>query len=318
MREAAEMGPTAEQPKRSEPRSRAKPAAPDSEQPEPKKPRSRAKPAEPKTEKSEPSKPRSRAKPAVAEPVPSPPVDDTPDAEQPDDAQGADEQGAEWEPTDAQADRLRAALANLDDASLRRGLATMREQSRLEVAEHLHLSKATMHLGDSLAPLARRKILTASRGRQLAVAFALAEQTNEATIAALGNSSDDPTRDDMVEALPGVIDQQGLPLVTLLLASYAASDAKSQAVCEALLEDDERFALPDPPEIDDEAEATTAIVTFTRDVDNPAQVEKRAQRKEAKAAKRAADTARREAEATAQAARKRAQHRAKQKSRPHS
>jgi hypothetical protein len=306
--------PAADQPETSKPRKRTKPAAPAADQPETSKPRKRTKPAEPAADQPETSKPRKRTRPAAEEPTP-PPADGAPDDEHPDDQHRDD---AEWEPTDAQASRLRAALANLDDASLRRGLATMREESRSEVAQHLNLSKATMHLGDALAPLARRKILTATRGRQLAVAFALSEQTNEATIAALGDRSDDPTHDDIVEVLPGVIDKQGLPLVTLLLAAYAASDAKSQAVCEALLDGDERFALPDPPEIDDAEEPATGIVTFTRDADDPAQVEKRAQRKEAKAAKRAAVAARREAEATAQAARKTAQHRAKQKSRPHS
>ena len=70
----------------------------------------------------------------------------------------------------------------------------MREQSRLEIAQQLNLSKATMHLGDALVPLARRKIVTANAPRQMAAAFALAEQTNEETIAALGDRSEDPTR----------------------------------------------------------------------------------------------------------------------------
>ena len=223
----------------------------------------------------------------------------------------------EWEPTEEQLQRLAAALANLDDASLKRGLATMREQSRLEFAQQLNLSKATMHLGDALVPLARRKIVTANAPRQMAAAFALAEHTNEETIAALGDRSEDPTRDDMLEILPGVIEHQGLPLVTLMLASYAASDAKCQSVCSGLLDDDERFALPDAPEVDAETLAEpTGIETFTRDADDPAQAAKRAARKEAKAAKRAAEASKRDAAAAAQAARKSAQHRAKQK-RPH-
>jgi hypothetical protein len=223
-----------------------------------------------------------------------------------------DEDGAQREPSEAQLRRLTAALANLDDASLRRGFATMREQSRLEVAQQLNLSKATLHLGDALAPLARRKILAANSGRQLAVAFALVEETNERTIAALGDRSEDPSREDMLEVLPAIIEAQGLPLVTLLLASYAASDAQCQAVCDGLLDDDERFALGDPPEIDDDDTAAVGIVTLTRDADDPSQVAKRAQRKQAKAAKRAAEAARRDARAHAQTARKTAQHRAKQ------
>ena len=191
----------------------------------------------------------------------------------------------------------------------------MREQSRLEIAEQLNLSKATMHLGDALVPLARRKMLTANPARQMAVAFALAEQTNEETIAALGDRSEDPTREDMLEILPGVIEHQGLPLVTLMLASYAASDAQCQAVCSGLLDDDERFALPDAPEIAVEESEPTGIVTFTRDADDPAQAAKRAHARKPRQPSAQAEAARREAKATAQAARTSAQHRAKQQRR---
>ena len=195
-----------------------------------------------------------------------PEADDTPAGESAEDPEPDSEVDAddEWEPTEEQLQRLAAALANLDEPSLKRALTTMREQSRLELAQQLNLSKATMHLGDALVPLARRKIVTANAPRRMAAAFALAEQTNEETIAALGDRSEDPTRADMLEILPGVIEHQGLPLVTLMLASYAASDAKCQAVCSELLDDDERFALPDTPEIDAEFLAEpTGIETFT-------------------------------------------------------
>jgi hypothetical protein len=208
---------------------------------------------------------------------------------------------------------LTAALANLDDDSIARGVATMREQSRLEVAQQLNLSKATIRLGDALVPLLRRKVLTVSSQRQLSVAFALVEETNDATIAALGDNSEDPSRDDLLAALPGVIEEHGLPLVTLMLAAYASSDARCQAVMGSIVDTDDRFALPDPhelPRADDGA--APVVTTFTRNADDPAQLEKRAQRKAAKAAKREAEAQRRDAEAAAQSSRRRAQHQAKQ------
>jgi hypothetical protein len=221
-------------------------------------------------------------------------------------------------PTDAQLRALAAALANLDDDTLRRGLASMRESTRQDVAQHLNLSKAAMHLGDALVPLVRRKVAVASPPHQLATAFALTEETNEVTIAALGERHDDPSREDMLEVVPGIIDAQGLPSVTLMLAAYAASDAKCQAVFEELLLTDERFAVADPPEVlDPDEDAAPGIVTFTRDADDPAQVAKRAQRKEAKAAKRAAARAQQGAAAAAQSARKQAQHSAKRRSGRH-
>jgi hypothetical protein len=219
----------------------------------------------------------------------------------------------EWELTPEQSARVTAALANLDDASLKRGLTTMREQTRQELAQYLNLSKATMALGDSLVPLVRRKVLAATAERQFASAFALAHHTNEDTIAALGERSDDPSLDEMREVLPGVIERQGLGMTTLMLAAYAASDAKCQAVFAELLDTDERFALPEPPPREAEPEIEgPGIVTFTRDADDPTQAAKRAQRKEAKAAKRAAAAARRVAGEAAQSSRKTAQHQAKQ------
>jgi hypothetical protein len=236
---------------------------------------------------------------SVTEPEPEP---EAVPAEPPDGAEGA-----------RRLQGLTAALAILDDDSIARGVATMREQSRLEVAQQLNLSKATMRLGSTLPPLLRRKVLTAPSARQLSVAFALVEETNDTTIAALGDAHDDPSREDLLAALPGVIDRHGMPLVTLLLAAYAASDARCQAVMGQILDTDERFALPDPPEVEpsDDAEAP-AITIYHRSADDPEQVEKRAQRKAAKAAKREAEAQSKDATAAAHAARREAQHRAKQ------
>jgi hypothetical protein len=261
------------------------------------------------------------------EPPVDPPGDGVADASEtgPDpqpEAAGLEPEGAPTEPVEEELEEeegarrlqgLAAALALLDDDSIARGVATMREQSRLEVAQQLNVSKATMRLGSALAPLLRRKVLTAPSPRQLSVAFALVEETNDTTIAALGDAHDDPSREDLLDALPGVIEQHGLPLVTLMLAAYAASDARCQAVMGEILDSDARFLLPDPPELEatDDAEAP-AITIYHRSADDPEQVEKRAQRKAAKAAKREAEAQSKDAAAAAHAARREAQHRAKQ------
>ena len=102
-----------------------------------------------------------------------------------------------------------------------------------------------MHLGDALVPLVRRKIATAGPARQLAVGFAISEACNDATIAALGDRHDDPTREDMDMVLPDLVAEQGTAMVALMLASYGASDAQCQPVFAAILAEDERFALPE-------------------------------------------------------------------------
>jgi hypothetical protein len=207
---------------------------------------------------------------------------------------------------------LAAALANLDDDSIARGVATMREQSRIEVAQQLNLSKATIRLGSALVPLFRRKVLSVGSQRQLSIAFALVEETNDATIAALGDNHEDPSRDDLLAILPQVIDEHGLPLVTLMLAAYASSDARCQAVMGEIIDTDERFVLPDPPPVEGLTGEPAGITIQHRDTKDPEQVEKRTQRKAAKAAKREAEQQRRAADAAAHAARREAQHRAKQ------
>jgi hypothetical protein len=208
---------------------------------------------------------------------------------------------------------LVAALANLSDADIQRAVGEMREQSRNELADQLQLTKATMHLGDALPALLRRKVLSASPERQLATAFALSEGVNDHAIAALGDRHDDPSRADLDEVLPDLIDRDGLPLVALMAAAYACSDARCQRVMGELLDTDERFELPEPPSVDEvSAVEVHQVTTFRRDTDDPAQVAKREQRKAAKAAKREAEVRRKDAAAAAQSARKQAQHRANQ------
>src|SRR5439155_25023088 len=97
--------------------------------------------------------------------------------------------------------RLDAALATVDDESLRRGLAGITEKQRQDLAVQLNLPRATMHLGDALAPLVRRKLRGLPVDRQLAVSAAITNRANEATVRALGDRREDPSRADLEEVL---------------------------------------------------------------------------------------------------------------------
>lgn len=231
------------------------------------------------------------------------------DAADLDEAPNGDEGAAE--PARAHLARLADALAAMDDESTRRALATMSETNRLEVAVDLQLPKAAMRLGDALVGLVRRKVRSVPPARQLTVAFALCEAVNDETIAALGDRSENPSREDMLDVLPGVIEHHGLPTARLMLASYGASDARCQAVFSEILETDERFAgAVEPTPLDDEPSAFAA--TGAAPVrDDEAQAEKRAQRKATKDARRAAEAKKRDAAATAAAKQKDARRAAK-------
>ncbi len=236
--------------------------------------------------------------------------DDVDDAAEGDEAPDGDEEAAETAATArAHLARLAKALAAMDDVSTRRALATMSETNRLEVAVDLQLPKAAIHLGDALVGLVRRKVRSVPPARQLTVAFALCEAVNDETIAALGDRSENPSREDMLAVLPGVIEHHGLPTARLMLASYGASDAPCQAVFSEILETDERFAgAVEPTPLEDEP---AGLAPAPAGRDDEAQAEKRVQRKAAKEARRAAEAKKKEAAVTAAAKQKEARRAAK-------
>ena len=202
---------------------------------------------------------------------------------------------------------MAAALMALDDDALRHGLEQMTEKTRSELAAQLQLPRATMHLGDALIPLVRRKLNTVSPDRQLQAAFGLSECANDDTVESLGDRAEDPSLDDLREVLPAVVDEHGTPLVTAMLAAYSASNAPCRPVMRELLETDERFVIGSPVAVEAPA---AAIAVFKPVVVADA---KREQRREAKAAKRAAEAKAREARAAGEASRRAAVHQSKRK-----
>jgi hypothetical protein len=167
-----------------------------------------------------------------------------------------------------------------------------------------------MRLGDALLPLVRRKLQTAGPDHQLQVLFGLAEHANDQTVEALGDRSDDPTRDDLLEVLPAVIERHGLPLTTAMLAGYAASDAPCRPVMRELLDTDDRFTIGPPVAVEARPEIGAPAPPK---LDKKELEAKRAQRREAKDAKRAAEKRARDAQAAAQAKRRQDVHQAKRR-----
>jgi hypothetical protein len=211
--------------------------------------------------------------------------------------------------------RLDIALTTLDDESLRHGLGGVTEKQRQELAVALNLPRATMHLGDALAPLVRRKLRGLTVDRQHAVSTALTQRTNDTTVELLGENSEDPSRADLDAVLPAVIEEHGVELVRLMAASYSISDAPCRDVMRELLETDERLALP---EAADDASPATALPNFglvARPVgkakNDPERAELLERRKAAKAERRAAAVRARAARAQAQASRREALHASK-------
>jgi hypothetical protein len=215
--------------------------------------------------------------------------------------------------------RLEIALTTLDDESLRRGLSCVTEKQRQDLALQLNLPRATVHLGVGLAPLVRRKLRGIGLDRQHAVSTALTQRVNDTTVDALGDNAEDPSREDLEAVLPAVIDEYGVNLVRLMLASYAISDAPVREVMRGLLDTDERFALPD--EVPDDVEIAEDLPSFglvarvpaKKGETDPERAELLERRKAAKAERRAAAQRERAAKAAAQATRRQALHASKHK-----
>ena len=179
-----------------------------------------------------------------------------------------------------------------------------------------------MHLGEALVAAAapqgarprRRHASSRSRSRS-------AEAVNDETIAALGDRHEDPTpRRHGRACCPPLIESQGLPIVRAdARRATRASDAQCQAVMRELLDDDERFALPDPPTTrrrcaDGEDRRSSRPSRATPTI--PAQAAKRAAAQGGEGGQaRGRGRRRRRPQAAAQAARREAQHRAKQTAR---
>jgi hypothetical protein len=212
--------------------------------------------------------------------------------------------------------RLDVALTMLDDESLRRGLAGITEKHQQDLATQLNLPRATMHLGDALAPLVRRKLHGMTVDRQHAVATAITQRANDSTVERLGDRSEEPSRADLEEVLPAVIEEHGVELVRLMIAAYAVSDAPVRAVMRELLDTDERFALPDAPAGDDTGESDLPSFGLVarptgKPKPDPARAEVLEKRKANKAERRKVAQQERKAKAAAQASRREALHAAK-------
>jgi hypothetical protein len=224
-----------------------------------------------------------------------------------------DDELSEEEQAQAEADleQMARALSALDDDTLRGALAGMSEKSRQEVATHLQLPRATMHLGDALMPIVRRKLATTHPDHQLQVLFALAQHANDQTIELLGKRAEDPTKEDLLEVLPTVVDAHGPELVTLMLAGYTASDAVCRPVMRDILETDDRFVIGEPVPV----EAKPELGALPEPTLSKAELDAKREQRAAKDAKRQAELHAREARANAQAKRRQAVHDAKRKAR---
>lgn len=90
--------------------------------------------------------------------------------------------------------------------------------------------------------------LTAQRGRMNGdlerMALVLTDACLAACITALGDASDNPSEEELRGALPGIVEEYGLHLTQVMMASVVVGEAPASPALIRLLKHDDAYALP--------------------------------------------------------------------------
>jgi hypothetical protein len=137
------------------------------------------------------------------------------------------------------------------------------------------------------------------------VAAALCDECLSATIEALGDNSDDPTREQLLAALDEVGTSFPDVIIAVMLASVATSEMPSSDLCFEVLDTDERFGLHDLSEADGTAAVPEPVAGPSR-TSTPEQREARRlkKRKDAEERRKKMEAARKAGEQVRQARRR--------------
>jgi hypothetical protein len=132
-------------------------------------------------------------------------------------------------------------------------------------------------------------------GTMESIAMVLADASLADCIENLGDHSDNPTKEQLNEVLPGVVERHGLAITRVMLASTVAGEAAASVVIRDLLKNDDLVKLPkeEPRRIVPAAERVDETDT------DPEREALKAKRAEAKRRKQEAAAARRQQSAQA-------------------
>lgn len=133
---------------------------------------------------------------------------------------------------------LAAALARVDDADLRAGAASLAGRSEVPraVANALNALRRRGSMAQTIGRPPYRAVLPF-------VASAVSEECLARTIEVLGDNANDPSREQLLEALTVVGESYSDPVLAVMLASVAASDMPAADLCFEIATSDERFGL---------------------------------------------------------------------------
>lgn len=186
---------------------------------------------------------------------------------------------------------LDRALRAFDDDELTAALAALDDDHRTAVHQLAEIPPDST----DIAVVAYVRT-AAQRGRMNGVLEQLALVITDVCLAQcirdLGDASENPTESQLREVLPNLVEQHGLAVVRLMMASAIAGEAQATPILTALLKSDETYALP-------AVEVATAPLVSRPAEDDPERQRLKAERKARKQQQQAEARARREQAAQA-------------------
>jgi hypothetical protein len=163
--------------------------------------------------------------------------DETTTADEPDES--TDESAEETEP----AIRTFAVLERLDVDDVHRAARALPQRRQQDLAKSLRVPVVTLTESPTAASIVRHRARRMSRGAVSGLGRDLVAVCGDDTITALGDTSDDPSFEDLTGVLDPLVDTWGARVVAVLLAATADGDFPARDVCLRVLDEDPRFAL---------------------------------------------------------------------------
>ena len=138
--------------------------------------------------------------------------------------------------------RLRAALLAVSPDALRAGVRGVGEEVVRALPAQARPLVNQLRRSNKPADLLRR---VPNPQVVAVVADQVADEPLEVVRALLGDAADDPTREQLLDALAKLLELFDVDVVRVMLGTVAVADASASDLCDDLLTNDERFALPD-------------------------------------------------------------------------
>ena len=203
----------------------------------------------------------------------------------------------------ARIDRLRASVLHAPPELLRSALASIPDSTLNEIAKACGTPVPVLRR--SADPGARLRRTSDPRHLAL-VSEAMVQPCLELTVETLGDASEDPTYEQLTEALETTVQSHSPPEISAMLAYVAATGQAAAAVCDRVLTEDERFRVPSDDDGAGDADSKGSR-PVAMSLPSGASAEQREERKKRRAAEKEERRRRDEAAAkAAQAARDRA------------